>query len=106
MARGVKKSQRRSSGQRGQGRKTSTRQSGVQDLMDVNMGNKFQEISAQPYFKYIAGGIAGALLVKLGEMIADRGPEIGDFLRENYDNIGSRIRNLRGDLRDVNEARH
>lgn len=50
-----------------------------------------REIVSNPAFKYVAGGIAAALLTRMANNMADRYPELSHFLRENLENLEDRM---------------
>lgn len=64
-----------------------------------------RELATNPAVKYVAGGIATALLTKLASNMATRYPEISSFIRENLDSLegkfGEYNREMKGDT-----ARH
>ncbi len=50
-----------------------------------------REVVSNPTFKYVAGGIATALLTKLATNLSDRYPEISKFITENLDTVESKL---------------
>jgi hypothetical protein len=63
-----------------------------------------REFVSSPAVKYVAGGIATALLTRLANNMADKYPEISHFIRENMDNLEGKL----GEFRDTlqGSARH
>ena len=55
----------------------------------------FKELIANPAVKYVAGGIASAMLTKFVDKLAVRYPEISRLLSENLDGIESRLSDFR-----------
>lgn len=51
----------------------------------------FREIINNPAVKYVAGGIASALMTKIITKMSDRYPEITRFLRENIDTLEQKL---------------
>ena len=60
-----------------------------------------REFISSPAVKYVAGGIATAILTRVATNMADRYPEISNFIRENMDNLEGRLSEFRGG--DMNE---
>jgi len=50
-----------------------------------------REIVSNPTVKYVAGGIATAMLTRLATKLSDKYPEISNFIRENLDQVESKI---------------
>lgn len=65
-----------------------------------------KEFVSSPAVKYVAGGIATALLTRLANNMADRYPEISNFIRENMDTLESRLGEFRGNLDGDTTSRH
>lgn len=64
-----------------------------------------KEFIQSPAVKYVAGGIATALLTRLATKLSDRYPEISTFIRDNVDMVENRINGgYRGTASD--SARH
>lgn len=63
-----------------------------------------REVLSNPTFKYVAGGIATALLTKLATNLSDRYPEISKFITENLDTVESKLSG--GRFNDSESAPH
>lgn len=50
-----------------------------------------QEFISSPVVKYIAGGIATAVLTRIANNMAERYPEISNFIRENMEHLDQRL---------------
>lgn len=50
-----------------------------------------REIISNPTVKYVAGGIATAMLTRLATKLSDKYPEISSFIRENLDVVESKF---------------
>jgi hypothetical protein len=50
-----------------------------------------REIFENPTVRYIAGGIATAMLARLASSMGDRYPELARFLRENVEGLEGRV---------------
>ncbi len=63
-----------------------------------------KDFISRPAVKYVAGGVAAAILARLANNMAGKYPEISDFLRENMDNLEAKL----GEFRDTlqNTAQH
>ncbi len=62
------------------------------------------EVLNNPAFKYVMGGIATAVLTKVVTNMADRYPELSNFLRENLDTIEEKLTEFKGTLGDSNTS--
>ena len=63
------------------------------------------ELVSNPAVKYVAGGIATALLTRIANNMATRYPEISSFIRENLDSLEGRFGEYNRDLKGES-ARH
>lgn len=59
---------------------------GERDYMGI-----VRELVSNPTVKYVAGGIATALLTRLATKLSDKYPEISNFIRENLDTVESKL---------------
>lgn len=50
-----------------------------------------RELISNPTVKYVAGGIATAMLTRLATKLSDKYPEISNFIRENLDTVESKF---------------
>jgi hypothetical protein len=50
-----------------------------------------RELISNPAVKYVAGGIATAILSRLAQNMSEKYPELSRFLRENIDNFEGRL---------------
>ncbi len=63
-----------------------------------------REFLSRPAVKYVAGGIATAMLTRLANNMAEKYPEISDFIRENMENLEGKLGEFRATFQD--SARH
>lgn len=63
-----------------------------------------REFIGSPAVKYVAGGIATALLSRLATKLSDRYPEISTFIRDNLDTVERGFSGYRDS--SVDSARH
>ena len=63
-----------------------------------------REFLSRPAVKYVTVGIATAMLTRLANNMADKYPEISDFIRGNMENLEGKLGNYRDTLQD--SARH
>lgn len=73
--------------------------SGDRDYMSL-----VRELVSNPTVKYVAGGIATAMLSRLATKLSDKYPEISKFINENLDTVESKFSSNR--LVDSDSARH
>ncbi len=78
-------SEYRSSSRRGRSSALSARGT-EHDYMGI-----VRELISNPTVKYVAGGIATALLTRLATNLSDRYPEISKFITENLDTVESKL---------------
>lgn len=72
-----------------------------EQLGDRDYREIIREFISSPAVKYVAGGIATAVLTRLASNMSERYPEISNFIRENMDNLEGRLSEFRGS--DMNE---
>jgi hypothetical protein len=65
-----------------------------------------REFITSPAVQYVAGGIATALLTKLVNNMADRYPEISNFISENIDTLEEKLADFRDNMGAGDSARH
>ncbi len=78
------------------------------NLLDASSGDYreiLRELATNPAVKYVAGGIATALLTKFANKMAARYPEISSFIRENMDSLEGKFSEYNRDLKGES-ARH
>lgn len=63
-----------------------------------------KEIISHPTVKYVASGLATAMLTRLATKLSDRYPEISEFIRENLDQVGGKLAGNR--FNESRSARH
>jgi hypothetical protein len=63
------------------------------------------ELASNPTVRYLAAGVATAILARVANNISDRYPEISDFLKENLDTAEGKLNEFRQNLSGPN-ARH
>lgn len=81
----------------------STLFSGMSDFSGSKRG-MLMEVVNNPAFKYVVGGIATAVLTKVVTNMADRYPELSNFLRENLDTIEEKLTEFKGTLGDSDSS--
>ncbi len=64
-----------------------------------------REFISNPAVKYVAGGIATAILARIATNISERYPEISNFIKENLDTVEGKLNEFRNDS-DASSARH
>lgn len=80
-------------GSRSRGSSRSSRGGEQSDLSGM-----IREIISNPTVRYVAGGIATAMLAKLATKMSDRYPELSNFIRENLDTFEGRLADTRSGL--------
>lgn len=58
-----------------------------QKVGDREISEILREFVSSPAVKYVAGGIATALLTRLATKLSDKYPEISNFIRDNLDMV-------------------
>jgi hypothetical protein len=93
--------------------RTSSRQESMDDAEDEEMSSSsdreesssmagkdyksmIRELAANPAVRYVAGGIATAILTKVASNLSQKYPEISRFISENLENVEGKL----GDFRD------
>lgn len=64
----------------------------------------FMEWATSPTVKYIAGGVATAVLTRIASNIATKYPELSNFLRENIDTVESKLSEFKTGLNSDSES--
>ncbi len=67
---------------------------------------KIQTINAQRSLALLAGGVGAYLLGKFAYRYYQDHPEISEFIKESYENVGHKIKELGGVRGDEEVARH
>lgn len=57
-----------------------------------------QEWSAKPAVRYVAGGLATAVLARVAMKMSGRYPEIVGFFRDNLDTVETKLREFRDEF--------
>lgn len=83
---------------------SSRRSSSVSEERD--MKEIMREFLTSPAVKYIAGGLATALLTRLANNLSGKYPEISSFIRENMGNLEERFGEFRSNMGRESSARH
>jgi hypothetical protein len=65
-----------------------------------------KDFITSPPVKYIAGGIATALLTRIANNMSDRYPEISSFIKENLDNIEGKLGEFNSGGSQAGHSRH
>lgn len=60
---------------------------------------------SSPAVKYVAGGVATAILARLAANISDRYPEISNFIKENLETVENKLGEFKNEF-DSSSARH
>ena len=68
------------------------------DTSNKDYKEVLKELITSPAVKYVAGGIAMAVLTKMTNKLSDRYPEISSFLKENLDSLSGKMSEFRDDL--------
>ena len=66
--------------------------------------NIWKELIANPAVRYVAGGIATAVLTKVASNLSARYPEISRFINENLDGVEGRLAEFKNGLNSNSEA--
>lgn len=66
----------------------------------------FKEFISNPAVRYVASGVATALLTKLATKMSERYPEISRFLTENLDSVEGKLAEFKNGLSNDTVARH
>lgn len=53
------------------------------------------EILGSPAVKYIAAGVAAAILARIANKLADEYPEISNFIKENRENLEGKMQKFK-----------
>lgn len=90
--------------------------SGMQNTNVINRSGTYEEkeyreiiveFLKSPAVKYVAGGIAMAMLTRFANRISDRYPEISTFIRDNLENMEGKLAELRSNIsNDFPNSRH
>lgn len=65
-----------------------------------------KDLASNPAVRYVATGVATALITRLANKMADRYPEISSFIKENLDTIEGKFGEFRQDRESETSARH
>ena len=71
-----------------------------------DMKEILKEFLTSPAVKYIAGGLATAVLTRLANNLSGKYPEISSFIRENMGNWEERFGDFRDSMGRESSARH
>lgn len=72
--------------------------------MERDYKDVLRELAANPAVRYVAGGIATAVLARIASNLSDRYPELSSFIKENLENVEGRLGDFKDSLTD--SARH
>ncbi len=99
---------RKSAGETGnfQGGQVSTATSSRDRFADRDYKDILMELAGNPTVRYVAAGIATALLTRLANNWADKYPEISKFIRENVDSLEGKFGSLKEGLASTDGQRH
>lgn len=64
----------------------------------------FMEWATSPTVKYIAGGVATAVLARIATNISTKYPELSNFLKENIDTVESKLLEFKSGLNSEDSA--
>lgn len=79
----------------------SDRESGSKDYKSM-----IKELAANPAVRYVAGGIATAILTRVATNLSQRYPEISRFISENLDGIEGRLGEFKNNLNTDQANQH
>lgn len=93
VANGVNKKQRRSGTNFGTSTAldSSERNFSMEDRSSGGRTHVIREWISNPAVKYVAGGIATAILSRLAQNMSEKYPELSRFLKENIDSFEGRL---------------
>jgi hypothetical protein len=77
---------------------TADRAKDFLDVGDKDYKEVLKELITSPAVKYVAGGIATAILTRIANKMGDRYPEISSFLKENLDSLSGKMGEFRNNL--------
>ncbi len=66
--------------------------------------NMWKDLVSNPAVRYVAGGIATAILTKVASNFSTKYPEISRFINENLDNVEGRLADFKNGLNSNSEA--
>lgn len=102
MAKRSKKTTTRRTGRREQSESSSESSSGSRNLSSGatmrrvdDYKNVLREFVNNPAVRYVAGGIATAVLARIATNMSERYPEISNFLKENLDTVEGKLSEFR-----------
>lgn len=72
--------------------------------MDRDYKDVLRDLASNPAVRYVAAGIATAVLTKIATNLSERYPELSHFIKENLDNVEGRLGDFKNNLGD--SARH
>ncbi|MFL5785742.1 MAG: hypothetical protein ACJ76H_14085 [Bacteriovoracaceae bacterium] len=77
----------------------------LSNLNSSELSSKLREFIDNPMVKYVAGGIATAILSRLATNMGEKYPELSRFLRENIDTFEGRLGQYRSGMGGGQESR-
>lgn len=66
----------------------------------------FKELAGNPAVRYVAGGIATAILSRVAANLTQRYPEISRFIAENLDGIEGHLGEFKNNLNNEQVNQH
>lgn len=94
----AKKAVRKSSRARSERLEDESGSRGSSKVMDRDYKELFRELASNPAVRYVAGGIATAVLTKIASNLSQRYPELSNFIKENLDNVEGRLGDFKNSL--------
>lgn len=94
------------------GRRSSESVTSGADSVGSNFSIDYRQLASDlynnPTVRYMAGGVAAAILSRFANRLNDKYPEISNFLRENIDTLESKLSDYKSGLSNDRsaEARH
>lgn len=81
---------------------STTRRSrgGSSAVMDRDYKDLLRDLASNPAVRYVAGGIATAVLTRIATNLSQRYPELSNFIKENLDNVEGRLGDFKNSLGD------
>lgn len=83
------------------GSNSSSSSSSSKHLMSKEM---LKDLVNNPAVRYVAGGIATAVLTKVATNLSSKYPEISRFISENLDNVEGRLSDFKNSLNNSSES--
>ncbi len=73
----------------------------IRSLNSQGSGSFLSDMAGNPAVRYVAGGIATALLTKIVTGLSERYPELSKFLKDNLDTVEERLSEFQNGLNGI-----